>query len=94
MKKLPFFFIFISMPWDQTTPIGFFFEWLFDLIGGEMYWLGCATLLLLFVSFSMHHHAFCVMFRHLSTKMNVSDNTRNEKFILLDLIHFHITVKK
>lgn len=93
ISKIRLYFLF-SLPWDQQTPIGYFYKMIFDLLVGETYLTVNGALLLLFVSISMHHQAFYKMFEHSLRQLSESNRSQNNVELLQRLINFHILVKE
>lgn len=83
-----------SLPWDQTTKLGYFMEMICDLIFGEFYLLGNGAFLLLFISICLYHLAFYKRFKYSISKLSQSENPGNDKKLLCDLIQFHNMVKE
>lgn len=79
------------LPWDQTTPWGYFGETLYHLFVGEMYLLTNGAFLLLFISLCLHHRAFYQMFDNFVRKMDYPDENRNDTRHVWKLIKFHNT---
>lgn len=84
-----------SLPWNQTTLVGYAVE--LTTLGsiGLFYFVVYGTFLMLFLSICMHHQAFSKMFKYLVDKLNRSDvENQCDKKSLCNLIRFHISVKK
>lgn len=87
-------FINFSLPWDQSTPIGYSGDVLFCIASGECYLIINGALIILFVSIWCCHEAFFKRF-HLSVlRLNHPENKPNTNKMLRELIHSHITVKE
>lgn len=82
-----------SLPWDQETPIGYFFEICVDNLFGEAY-IFSASFILLFVSMCLHHQAFYQVFTHSLLECNRPNANYENKLLLHRLIRFHITAKE
>lgn len=83
-----------SLPWDQSTPIGYFYKISFDTLVGVTYLVSNGALLVLFVSICLFHQAFSKMFEHSLRKLGESGGDHNDEELLCQLIQFHISVKK
>lgn len=83
-----------SLPWDQTTPFGYFMEMCVSLPFGAAYYIINGTLLILFVSICLHHQAFYEMFSYSVNSLQVVHGHHIKKKILNDLVRFHIAVKE
>lgn len=91
MKKLQI----LSLPWNQTTAIGYFGETCLEAMIGYALATSSGSLLIFFISMCLHHRAFRKMFDHSLQKFNRSVKKKPEsaKF-LCNLIRFHISVKE
>lgn len=83
-----------SLPWDQSTPLGYFTEVCFVAHNGLTYFVGSGGLLLFLISICFHHHAFYQIFKQSVDELNYFDGNRNDKELLCDLIRFHTLVKE
>lgn len=92
-KALNKILIYFSFPWNQQTPIGYIFELILDIASAEGYWIGCGSLLLLFISINLHHRAFFEMFRHLLRDLDQFDQHKDQH-LFHKLIQFHKSVKE
>lgn len=81
-----------SLPWDQYTGLGYFYEIIFDFISSSDYMLLNGLLCISFISLCLFHSTFYQMFRHSVQRLDRNENQNSEK-LLSDLIHFHTTVK-
>lgn len=52
-----------SLPWNQQTPFGCFWEIVYHIVVGEVYLFLNGTFLLFFVSLCLHHRAFYERFQ-------------------------------
>lgn len=81
------FTLFFSVPWNQTTLIGYLGEEFTILSGGGAYMVGLGVVLLLFVSICMHHQTFCKIFEHMIDESNCREKeNRNDERFLCDLM--------
>lgn len=78
-----------SLPWNQSTPTGFFVELCVTMEVGYEYIMVNGTPLLFFISMCIHHQAFYQMFQHLTNEAKLCD----EK-IICDLIRFQLSAKE
>lgn len=86
-----------SLPWNQTTFMGYVGELALSIPAGFGYWFVNGTFLLLFISICTHHQAFCEMLGHSVEKLNRSDGDENSQCIaksFRDFIRFHLSVKE
>lgn len=81
-----------SLPWDQTTAIGYIGEVCFQIMMGEGYLFSNGALLLLLISMCWHHQAFYKMFRHFVCEIDSKE--KNAKLKLCELVRFHILVRR
>lgn len=85
---------FRRLPWNQDSLFGLFGELCFSVLYGVTYCIISGSLSLLFISISLHHLAFCEMFRHSVRKLNIPDKSRNNAQFLCNVIRFHRSVKR
>lgn len=84
-----------SLPWNQSTALGYVGELCHSLPIGTDFFSVIGTFLLLFISMSQHHQAFYNMFKHTVDKLKQPDGkVRCDAKFLRDLIRFYISVKK
>lgn len=88
------FIVSYSMPWDQTTKLGFYMEIGFCLCSGGSFYFVNGALFLFFISMCFHHQAFYQMFLHSVRRLDRSEENRNKKQIIYALIDFHNSVKE
>lgn len=82
---------YFSVPWNSTTPIGYFGETFITIGGAQSYILIAGTFALLFVSICSYHQAFYEIFRN---SIRQADQKGVDKELLCKLIRFHISAKK
>lgn len=80
-----------SLPWDQTTLIGYFEEMVFTAVVAFAFWFTNGVFLIFFTSICIHHRAFYEIFKHSVEKFN--RRYRNTKSIR-ELIYFYMLIKK
>lgn len=85
--------LFFSLPWNQSTPLGFFFEICYSVYAVEIYLFVTGTYLVLYISFCFHNQAFFKMFQHSLSTFDDTDKVRELKLFLRQLIIFHNSVK-
>lgn len=78
-----------SLPWDQSTVLGYCVDICFILAIGEVYLLVHGALLLLFISTCLYHRAFRAVFQQA-----IENRKSGDEEFLCDLIRFHISVEK
>lgn len=83
-----------SLPWDQTTLVGYVKELGFLIATGFGFFSCYAAFLLLFISICQHHQAFYKMIKHSVNKLKRSDQNRCGPKFLRDLMRFHISIKR
>lgn len=84
-----------SLPWNQTTVLGYLGEIGFIMFSAKAFMITNGVLLMFFVSICRHYGAFYQIFKHSIGKLTHSDrNNRCDKAILCDLIRFHISIKE
>lgn len=83
-----------SLPWNQTTFLGYSVEIAFTIYQGQTYMISNGVLLLFFISKCYHHQAFYSMFKHSVAKLEQSDANQSDKRLLCDLIQFHVSIRE
>lgn len=86
-------FHFYSLPWNQQTLLGYFGEICFSILMGESFLL-FNSLILLFISISLHHQAFYKRFKHSLREIERPGEKRNNERFLCELVRFHITIRE
>lgn len=83
-----------SVPWDQTTVLGYFGEVIFlNCTIGPIFTLN-ATVLILFISMCLYHQAFYKMFNHVLNELNSCKKVRFAEQTICDLINFRMLIQK
>lgn len=83
-----------SVPWNQSTPVGYVEEMCFSIPISFGYFFVSGTFSLLFISICVHHQAFYEMFKLSVNKLKRSNVRRCDAKFLRDSIRFHILVKE
>lgn len=83
-----------SLPWDQSTLVGYFAEIFCVWHNGQVYLLAVGAVILFLISICYHHHAFYQIFKHSVDKINNFDENRKHEDVLRNLIRFHMLVKE
>lgn len=86
--------LFHSLPWDQSTPWGYFGETCFNILLAISYLIFNGPILMLFIFIALHFRAFYEMFRHSLQELDQSKGNGNKKRILIKLIRFHVSAKE
>lgn len=89
LNDLNFYFIYISLPWNQMTDAGYVGEVCYSIGIGYAFLLINGTPLLFFISVCIHHQAFRKMFTAFIGNADQCD----EKTVC-ELIRFHTTTKE
>lgn len=84
----------VRLPWDATTPSGYFWEIFLSTVYIETYYTVNGPVLLIFVSICMHNQAFYEMFSHSVREMDDLRDARMEKMHIFYLVRFHVTIKE
>lgn len=84
---------FPRLPWNQSTPLGYFGETCYSVLTCESYLIVNGAIMLLFVSLAWHHHAFYKMFQISLSDLEHS-NGGDDTHKMHDLIRFHNMVKR
>lgn len=82
------------LPWDATTPAGYFWEIFLSTVYIETYYTVNGPVLMLFVSICMHNQAFYEMFAHSVREMDDLRDVQKEKAHIFYLVQFHVTAKE
>lgn len=82
----------LSLPWDQHTPVGYFLEICFDIIGGDVFFASNGWEILLFISICLYHQAFYKIFQHSVKKLDRPHKGYHK--YLGNLVEFHNLVKE
>lgn len=85
-----------SLPWNQTSLLGYFAETCFEIIAGMTYYLINGVMMLLYISLCIHDQAFYHMVKHSIDKWTLTNdkNDGNNEQFLRNLIRFHISAKE
>lgn len=83
-----------SLPWGQSTLVGYFFKICFDICAGEACLFPIGAIIILFFSMSLHHRTFCQIFRNEVKELDSINKTHDVAEHLQKLIRFHISAKK
>lgn len=82
------------LPWNQHTYIGYIGDMIFASLYAAAFFTCNGSFILFFISICLHLKAFSKMFQHTALEMSGSDQSRNNKQFLIELIQFHVTIKK
>lgn len=88
---------FYSLPWNQSTPLGYFGEFCFSIGNGLLFLFGNGIFLVLFISMCWYHVAFSKRFQYSVQQLDHLDRFGNcvkPKALLCDIIRFHVLIKK
>lgn len=83
-----------SLPWDQSTALGYFGEILVISLNSQAFMLADGATLLFFLSLCFHHIAFYKMFKHSIAKLDDVDQNQQNKLLLCRVIRFHVVIKE
>ncbi|XP_031624982.1 odorant receptor 63a-like [Contarinia nasturtii] len=83
----------LVLPWNQTTPLGYFGEMCFVQIFAQCYLIFNGAVIILFISLSWYHQAFYKMFYHSMQQFGDPERGQYDKEILCNLICFHTKIK-
>lgn len=90
---------YFSLPWDQSTYLGYFGEMCFFSTIGAAFLFANALILSLFLLFCIHFRAFLEIFKDMIANSNhrKDENRRNDddgRKSIVDLIRFHLLIKE
>lgn len=83
-----------SLPWDQSTPIGYFAEICYDIFVSQSYLILNGAFLILFISLCFHFDTFNEMFQHLMQKFNDSKQMKDNWKVLCIAIDFQCSIRR
>lgn len=84
-----------SLPWDQSTPIGYFAEICYDIFVSQSYLIFNGAFLILFVSLCYHFRTFDEMNEHLIEKISDSAQMiKANRKILCTAVDFQCTIRR
>lgn len=83
-----------SLPWDQSTYLGYFAEISFNALNFLCFVTANGAFFLLFMFMSYHHQAFYDIFKHSMAEIDCcSDANEFNKKSLCDFIEYHVSIK-
>lgn len=85
--------IHFSLPWNQTTYLGYFGEIVQDIVVTAGYIVANGALLLLFISISIYHQAFQKIFKHSVVKLKAIGK-KNKDEVICELVRLHVSAKQ
>lgn len=83
-----------SLPWNQSTLLGYFGEVFFITATSVPYFTINAAVLILFISISKYHEQFYQMFSTITTGLNYSKGAKHEMETIRDLVNFRVLVQR
>lgn len=83
----------ISLPWNEKTLAGYIVEIGVSYLLCAGYFLSYGQIVMLFIAMCLFHRAFSEMFQQFLLDSNHSDENRNDKMLICQLIRFHISTK-
>lgn len=83
-----------SLPYNQTTPLGYFGDVVASIAIGQGYLITSGSIMILFISICLHHRTFFNMFQHFTRKLDQSNRNQSDHECLCHLIRFHLMVKE
>lgn len=84
----------VSLPWDQTTPLGYFGEMCFSIMNLEAFWIVGGQILLLFIFVCRNNFIFAEMFVSFLNEFDQLENMQEKHIAIQNLIAFHTDVKR
>lgn len=85
---------FHSLPWDQTTLLGWTVETIISVLAGCAYLLINNTFMSFFVGICYYHRAFRAHIEELIEKIDYKNGQRKAKSILTETIQFHYSARR
>lgn len=83
----------VRLPWNQTTPIGYFFEMGFSIINLEAFWVVAGQILLIFIFMCRNNLIFAEMFVDYLNEFDHLENMQEKHKVIHKLIAFHTDIK-
>lgn len=90
MKKL----LLHSLPWDQTTPLGYIGKFIYSEVVTQAYLLGNSAFLLLFIFICWNYRGFFEVIRNFVDRLNHPDVNQINQKLLKQLVEFHVSIKE
>lgn len=84
----------LSLPWNQTTPLGYLGETLFIIAMAENVFVTCGTITMLFLFINLHHQAFYQMFRHILSRLDDYHSADHVVTAIIKVAQLHVQAKK
>lgn len=83
-----------SLPWDQSTPLGYWAEFFYSAASGAAYLIAFYSMSLLFIGIVLHFGAFNKIYKHWFSQFGASVKNHTDSQLLCKLIKFNIMAKK
>lgn len=94
MRKIKIFIPLTSLPWDQTTPLGYFGEICIFILNIEVFWAVGGHVLLLFICLCENNFVFSDMFVSFIEGFDQLDGMQKKCDSIRNLVGFHNDVKR
>lgn len=88
------FYCFYSLPWDQTTPLGYFGEIWFTIINEQVFWIASSQVLLLFIFLCANNFAFSEMFAGFVDEFDQAKKKQMKYEAIRKIVDFNNDVKR
>lgn len=83
-----------SLPWNQSTPIGYSVEITLSISDPEFYMVSNGVFLLLFISLCQHHRAFYDIIEYTTRKIGKKESYQSNAYLFGDIVEIHTAAKK
>lgn len=87
-------FLSYSLPWNQTTPLGYLGEIGFFILSMELLWSVGGQVLLLFISLCKNNFVFSDMYGSFIDEFDQTDEMQDKCDLIRKLVDFHNDVKR
>lgn len=82
------------MPWDQTTPLGYFGEIGFFIVNIELFWSISGEMFLFFIFLCENNFTFAEMYASFIDEFDQSEGMQEKCDLIRKSVDFHNDVKK
>lgn len=81
-----------SLPWNQKTPLGYFYEIIYQMTTTQCYYSFNGIFLILYISICLHHRSFYKISQYAISRWEQNSKINNKMFIH-EMVQFHVTIK-
>lgn len=84
----------ISLPWDQTTPLGYFGEISLSILNQQVFWTVSSQVFLLFIYLCANNFVLSEMFVSFIEEFDQLDRMKDKCKFIRRFVDFHDDVKR